>query len=237
MDKLKGKVALITGASSGIGQETALLFAREGARVVLLATRKGQLDRMAEEIRTFGGECLVTPADVREADQVEAAVQAALYAFGQLDILVNSAGLGIFKEIVDTSIEEYDLQFDVNVKGLFLVSKAVIPIMKEKKSGLIINIGSMAGVVSGSRTAVTYNSTKWALVGMSRCMSIELRPDNIRVTLLNPGTTDTNFRPGGGEHADWMQASDVAEAALLAATIKPLVSIHEMTMSATSHGW
>ena len=174
---------------------------------------------------------------MRCEEAVNAAVQKTLDAFGTIDILINSAGVGIFKTLEDTSVEEYDMQYDINVKGTFLCSKAVLPCMKSKKEGLIINIGSMAGLVPGYAAGFCYNGTKWALVGMSRCMAIELRPDNIRVTLLNPGTTDTNFRPGGGEHPEWLQGFDVAEAALYVATASPNISIHEMAMSATSHGW
>jgi NADP-dependent 3-hydroxy acid dehydrogenase YdfG len=235
--KLNNQVVLITGASSGMGRETAKLFAKEGAKVALLARDKDKLMKLSNEILAAGGEAFVCAADVCDEAQVNEAVQSVLAKYGKIDILVNSAGLGIFKYITDMSVEEFSRMMDVNVKGIFLCSKAVIPSMRARKQGCIIHVGSMAGVVPGSPTAFGYNATKWALVGMSRCMAIELRPDNIRVTLLNPGTTDTDFRPGAGVHPDWMQAEDVAQTCLFVATMNPSVSIHEMTYSVTSHGW
>jgi NAD(P)-dependent dehydrogenase (short-subunit alcohol dehydrogenase family) len=235
--KLLNRIALITGAGSGMGLETAKLFAREGAKVAMTDIDRGPLEEAAQAIRAEGGEALAFTADVRDEHQVRETVAEILARYGQIDILINSAGLGIFKTITDMSAEEFSHMTDVNLKGVFLCTQAVIPAMRERKQGCIMHIGSMAGVVPGSATAFGYNATKWALVGMTRCMAIELRPDNIRVTLLNPGTTDTHFRPGAGVHPDWMQAEDVAQTCLYVATLNPAVSVHELTFSVTAHGW
>lgn len=235
--KLLNQVVLITGASSGMGRETAKLFAQEGAKVALMARSREKLDALAQEIRANGGDAFTCVADVRDEAQVNAAVDSVLKHYSRIDILINSAGLGIFKTLDEMTEAEFSQMMDVNVKGIFLCSKAVLPGMRARKEGCIINVGSMAGVVPGSPTAFGYNATKWALVGMSRCMAIELRPDNIRVTLLNPGTTDTDFRPGAGVHPDWMQAEDVAQTCLYVATMSPAVSVHELTFSVTAHGW
>lgn len=238
MDALKGQTAVINGASRGMGAAIAKAFAAEGAKVGLMARTKADLDAVAEYIRAAGGTAEVAMADARERGHVLAAVAHLREALGPIDILVNSAGLAVSKLLTEMTEEEWDVQWDTNVKGIFLCSQAVVGEMIERKRGLIINIGSMAGLVPGYPKGFAYNGTKWALVGMSRCMAIELRPHNIRVTLINPGTTDTHFRPDEqGKHPEWLQAEDVAAAALYVATARPEVSIHELTLSVTEQGW
>jgi 3-oxoacyl-[acyl-carrier protein] reductase len=221
-----------------MGAAIARIFAAEGAKVGLMARTEADLEAVAQSIRDSGGIAQVAVADVRKRDQVSAAVNKLRDALGPVDILVNSSGLAFSNLLVEMPEEEWDMQWDVMVKGVMLCSQAVVGDMIERKRGLIINIGSMAGLVPGGPKGIAYVGCKWALVGMSRCMSLELKPHNIRVTLLNPGTTDTPFRPDDfGKHPDWMQAEDVAATALFVATLREPVSIHELTFSVTSHGW
>jgi 3-oxoacyl-[acyl-carrier protein] reductase len=221
-----------------MGAAIARTFAEEGAKVGLMARTEADLYAVAESIRDAGGVAEMAVADVRKRDQVTAAVAKLRKALGPVDILVNSSGLARSNTLAEMPEDEWDLQWDTNVKAVMLCCQAVVCDMIERKSGLIINIGSMAGLVPGGPKGIAYVGTKWALVGMSRCMAIELKPHNIRVTLLNPGTTDTPFRPDEcGKHPEWMQAQDVAAAALFVATMRGDVSIHEMSFSVTAHGW
>lgn len=238
MDSLKGQVAIINGASRGMGAAIAELYAAEGAKVGLLARTQADLDAVAAKIRAKGCVAEVAVADVRERQQVFDAIGKLRAALGPVDILVNSTGAGINAYVHEMTDEIWERSWDTNVKGSWLCIQAVLNDMMERKSGLIINIGSMAGLVPGGAGGTLYIGAKWALVGMSRCLSMELRAHNIRVTLLNPGTTDTPFRPQEyGKHPDWMQAEDVAQTALFVATLRPEVSLHEINFSVTKHGW
>jgi len=238
-DRIKGKVVMVTGASRGMGAAIAKTFAREGAKVVLIARNKNDLEKIKDLILLEGGEAIVVQADVTSYDQVVNSVNKIKEKFATIDILVNCAGLGIFKSVNEMSEKEWDLTYDLNLKAVFMCTNVVVKEMIKQKNGLIINIGSMAGVVPGSNKAFAYAGSKWALVGISRTLSRELRPYNIRVVLLNPGTTDTYFRPDEeqGKHPEWLQADDVADAALFAAAVRPEVSIHEINFSVTIEGW
>lgn len=238
MVTLEGQTAVISGGGRGMGAAIAKAFAAAGAKVGLLARTQADLDAVAEEIRAQGGTAAAAVADVTQRSQVQAAVARLRESLGPVDILVNSAGLAIAKLMVEMPEEDWDIQFDTMVKGIYLCSQAVLPDMIERKRGLIINIGSMSGLVAGGPRGTAYAAVKWAVVGMSRCMAIELKPNNVRVTLLNPGTTDTPFRPTEyGRHPDWMQAEDVAATALFVATMRPEVSVHEIALSVTKDGW
>ncbi|GAB4437950.1 MAG: 3-ketoacyl-ACP reductase [Anaerolineae bacterium] len=238
MGALEGQVAVITGAGRGMGAAIASAFAGAGARVGLIARTASDLQAVAGAIAEAGGVAEPAVADVTQRAQVQAAVARLRAALGPVDILVNSAGVATTNTVVEMPEADWDRQFDTNVKAVMLCSQAVLPDMIARRRGLIINIGSMAGLVPGGPGGTAYVASKWALVGLSRCLSLELKPHNIRVTLLNPGTTDTPFRPDEfGKHPEWMQASDVAEAALFVATMREPVSIHELAFSVTRDGW
>ena len=203
-----------------------------------IARNGADLQAIADAIAVQGGAAAVATADVRVREQVLAAVAQLREKLGPVDILVNSAGVGIGAYIHKMTEEIWNEGWDVNVKGTALAIQAVVPDMMARKRGLIINIGSMSGLVPGGAAGTVYVGGKWALMGMSRSLSIELKPHNIRVTLLNPGTTDTPFRPTEyGKHPDWMQAGDVAAVALFVATLREPISIHEINFSPTAHGW
>ena len=187
--RLEGKVEIVTGGDSGIGAATAALFAREGADVVLVDVREeGQ--RVADDISKGGGRALFVSADVTQALECEAAVRAAVERFGRVDILFNNAGIVRRASVTHTTEEEWDRVLAVNVKSVFLMSKAAIPIMARAGGGVIVNTGSGWGLVGG-RNAAAYCASKGAVVNLTRAMALDHAPDRIRVNCVCPGDTDT----------------------------------------------
>jgi 3-oxoacyl-[acyl-carrier protein] reductase len=221
--RLDGKVAIITGASAGIGRAAALALAREGARLVLTARRQERLERLASEVRPFGAEPVITVGDARQEQTAERTIEAALKAFGRIDILVNNAGVGKYKSLVDTSADDYDEMMDANMRSTFLFSRRAAPVMLEQKDGLILMIASMAGVY-GFAGEATYCATKFAQVGFAQGLDNELRPHGIKVGVICPGGVKTEFAIGHGRTeagvagSAMLAADDVAEAVLFACT-------------------
>jgi 3-oxoacyl-[acyl-carrier protein] reductase len=223
MARLQNKVALITGASAGIGQATAKALAREGAKLVLTARRKERLEGLAAEAKKLGGEAVFVVGDAREEETAKQCVALAEKSFGRIDILIANAGVGIYKNLADTSAADYDAMMDSNVRSSFLFARHVVPGMIKQKSGLILFVSSMAGVY-GFAGEATYCATKFAQVGFAQGLDKELRPHGIKVGTINPGGVKTEFALGTGrnnkmiEESDWLEAADVAEAILFACT-------------------
>lgn len=180
---LSDKVTLVTGASKGIGRSIALLFAQNGADVVLAARTKSSLEQVADGIKATGRKSLVVPTDISSEKQVDSLVRQSLEAFGRIDILVNNAGLGIFSRVGESKIEDFDLMVAVNLRGLYLCTRAVLPSMIERESGVIVNISSLAGknAIDGG---AGYCATKWAVIGFFRSLMLEVREHRIRVVTL-----------------------------------------------------
>ena len=234
---LKGQVGIITGAALGMGKAIARNFAGEGAAVGLLDVQEEKLQQVVKEIQEEGGKALGLVTDVRDYNQVEKAVQSVVENFGTIDILVNSAGIpgnGLVHEI---SEENWDLCFDINVKGIFLLCKAVTPIMLEQKRGQIINIASLSAWIRGSKGSSCYGASKYAVRGFSRYLAVELRPSNIKVCCLSPGTTDTHFRGHPTGNPDWMKPEDVASAALFIAAQRDRTAVAELAISMVNEQW
>jgi len=189
--KLEGRVALITGGNSGIGRATALLFAQEGARVVIAARDEGRGQETVKAITANGGQAVFIPCDVRRAPDCQKAVQKTVEAFGHLHILFNNAGL-IYRArtVLETSEEEWDWTMDTNVRGAFLMSKYAIPEMIKAGGGVIINNASYFGLVGG-RGVAAYCASKGALVLLTKAMALDHAHQNIRVNCLCPGSVDT----------------------------------------------
>ncbi|RIW18249.1 SDR family oxidoreductase [Algoriphagus lacus] len=189
---MKDKVALITGASSGIGRATAELFSAKGASVVVAARRGDELDELVNEIRSRGGKASAVVADMSKSGDVEKMVDHTLQEFGKLDFAVNNAGIeGEFSPIVDLSEEEWDRVLDINLKGVFLCLKYQAKAMlAAKQGGAIVNIGSVNSFL-GFPTGSAYVSSKHALIGLTSSVSAELAPNGIRVNLVCPGIIDT----------------------------------------------
>lgn len=233
--KLDGKVALVTGASAGIGAACARALAGEGARVVLTARRRERLETLAEEIRALGSDAAIVAGDAREEDTAREAVRAAQETFGRLDVLINNAGVGNYKNLVDTSADEYDALMDSNVRSTFLFTRHAVPVMREQKSGTILMLSSMAGVYGFAGEAV-YCATKFAQVGFAQALDKELRPDGIKVGAICPGGVKTEFALGLGRteqsvaQSGMLEPEDVAGAVLLACTQSPGSRIIEIQM-------
>jgi len=215
--KLKGKVAIITGASAGIGQASARMLAAEGARLVLTARRPDRLDALIKEARSLGGDGVAVIGDAREEATALRTVEAAK-ALGGIDILINNVGIGNYKKLVDTSLADYVEMMDVNVRSTFLFTRHVAPVMIAKGEGLILMISSMAGVYGFPGEAV-YCATKFAQVGFAQGLDKELRPHGIKVGTINPGGVKTEFAIGKGRTEAGVQQSEMLEADDVAAAI------------------
>ena len=187
--RLRGKVAIVTGAASGIGKATSILFAREGAAVVLVDIKE-EGRAVADEIAREGGQARFIRADVTKASDCASAVQEAVRSLGRLDILFNNAGIIRRASVLDTTEEEWDRALAVNVKSVFLMSQAAIPAMAREGGGAIVNTGSGWGLVGG-RHAASYCASKGAVVNLTRAMALDHASQNIRVTCVCPGDTDT----------------------------------------------
>ncbi|HUX77123.1 MAG TPA: SDR family NAD(P)-dependent oxidoreductase [Anaerolineae bacterium] len=190
MGRLTGKRALITGAASGIGRATALLFAREGAAVAVVDVDEAGGQAVAQAIQDEGGRAVFVCCDVTQAEDCRRAVQRTVDEFGGLDILFNNAGIIRRATVIGTTEEEWDRVMAVNVKSIFLLSKCAIPVMAQAGGGAIVNTSSGWGLVGG-RNAVSYCASKGAVVNMTRAMALDHGAQNIRVNCICPGDTDT----------------------------------------------
>lgn len=187
--KLKGKVALVTGGTEGMGYATAELFLSEGARVVITG-RSGEKGRKALAKLKRKGEVLFVGGDVSVAKDAKRMVDETVKSFGRLDILFNNAGVYLEKLAEDTTEAEWDRIIDVNLKGTFLVTKYAVPVMKRQRSGVIVNNSSDAGLV-GNRSCPAYCASKGAITIMTKAMALDYAKYNIRVNSVNPGVIDT----------------------------------------------
>ncbi|MEP6827805.1 MAG: SDR family oxidoreductase [Aestuariivirga sp.] len=221
--RLQGKVAIITGASAGIGRSSARALAREGARIVLTGRRRERLEEIAKEIRSLGSEAIVVLGDAKDEATAIKTVEAAKAQFGRIDILINNVGVGNYKNLVDTSIDDYVEMMDTNVRTSFLFSRHVVPVMIQQKDGIVLMISSMAGVYGFPGEAV-YCATKFAQVGLAQGLDKELRQHGIKVGTICPGGVKTEFALGKGrteasvEQSAMLESEDVAEAVLFACT-------------------
>lgn len=215
---LEGRVALITGASSGVGRATALLLAREGVGVVITARRTHLLAELADEIEASGGEALAVPGDAIDPTTAATAVARCMERFGRLDILVNNAGQGLYKQLVDTSVEEYDALMDSNMKSSFVFSREAAPHLIAQRSGTIVIVSSVAGLRGAGNEAV-YSASKFAQVGFAQALDDELRPFGIKVCTVCPGGIKTEFAVGKGRTAEEVAASTMMDPSEVADSI------------------
>ena len=244
MEQLDDKVAIVTGASSGIGAATARALAAEGAAVVLAARRKDRLEALKEEIEG-GGRALVVETDVTSRADVRRLADETKEAFGRIDLLVNNAGLMPLSYVKNLHVDEWEQMVDVNIKGVLFATAAVIPTMLEQGSGHVVNVSSVAGRRAFVGGAV-YAATKFAVRAFSDGVRLELAPKHhIRVTTIEPGavateltdhTTDEELKEATKERFESMrilESEDIARAILYAVTAPPHVNINEVLVMPT----
>jgi NADP-dependent 3-hydroxy acid dehydrogenase YdfG len=229
---LSGQCAVVTGAGRGIGRAIASALAEAGAHVVAVARTRTEIEELASNLRAHGFAATAVPADVGNPTDVAAVAARALQIGGRIDILVNNAGIGIFKPLVDLSIEEFDAMWNVNMRGVFLATKAVLPAMIAAERGAIVNIASLAGK-NTFKGGTGYGATKWALRGFAGSLMLEVRDKNIRVVTICPGSVDTGFSAGGKRGATITQPEDVAAAVLFAVTAPERTMFSEIDVRPT----
>ena len=244
MAKLDGKVAVVTGASSGIGEATAEALAAEGAAVVVAARREDRLADLAERIRGGGGRVLAAVCDVTDESQAHGLIRQAVEEFGRVDILVNNAGVMLLSSVGKGLSEEWRRMFDVNVLGLLYTTDAAIETMKNQDGGHLVNISSLAGRKVTRDSSGVYAGSKHAVGAISEGLRQELLQDDIRVTIIEPGAVETELPDhitdedareslGGLLDLEIMQAEDVANAIVYAVTQPPRVSVNEILLRPT----
>ena len=247
MASLSEKVAIITGASSGIGEATALALAAQGAQVVIVARRGDRLEKVAQQISETGGKALQIIADVTDEAQVRQMVDKAQAELGRVDILVNNAGVMLLGPIDGADTEDWRRMVNLNVLGLMYATHAVLPLMKAQGEGHIINISSVAGRTASANVGV-YNATKWGVGAFSEALRQEVHKDKIRVTVIEPGIVATEL----GEHITNievkerlqarvaamtpLESEDIAAAIVYAVTQPPRVNVNEILIRPTDQG-
>ena len=192
MKNIEGKVVVITGASSGLGEATARMLSAEGATVVLGARRAERIQALAEELNKIGGKALALTTDVTDAAQVKKLVDTAVEKYGRVDVIINNAGLMPQSPLERLKIDDWDQMIDVNIKGVLYGIAAALPYMKTQKAGQIINVSSVAGHKVNPGGAV-YSATKYAVRAISEGLRQEVKPYNIRTTVISPGAVATEL--------------------------------------------
>lgn len=211
--ELQGKAAVVTGSTKGIGLAIAEALLQEGAKVVISARNASEVAAVAKKLSAqHPGQVAAHPCDVRSESEVESLFRAADRELGGVDILVNNAGIGFFKNLEEMSLEEWNSIIETNVTGVFLCSRAAIPMMRKRGGGYIFNISSLAGK-NAFPTASAYNASKFAVNGMSEALMQEVRHDGIRVSYVMPGSVNTYFNARTPDPAqEWkLTAEDVAQ--------------------------
>ncbi|EWH21071.1 3-ketoacyl-ACP reductase [Bacillus haynesii] len=237
MQSLQNKTALITGGGRGIGRATAIALAKEGVHIGLIGRTAANLEKAAKELKAFGVKVSVAAADVKDLTAVERAVQSVKEELGQIDILINNAGIGGFAGFLEQSPEEWENIIQVNLMGVYNVTRAVLPEMIERKAGDIINISSTAGQRGAAGTSA-YSASKFAVLGLTESLMQEVRKHNIRVSALTPSTVatdlaiDSKLTDGNPERV--MQPEDLAEYMVAQLKLHPRIFIKSAGMWSTN---
>ena len=242
---LEGRRAAITGASSGIGEATALALTAEGAAVALGARRKNRLDELAGRISADGGKAVALEADITSEEQARGFVEGAAEALGGLDILVNNAGVMLLGPIEGTDTEEWRTMIGVNLLGLLYCTQAALPLLREGGNGHIVNLSSVAGRIASLGSGV-YNMTKWGVTGFSESLRQEAAHSGIRVTCVEPGFVDTELQGHNAnpmvveaiekmreQTGDVLRAEDIAAAIVHALAAPQRVNVNEILIRPT----
>jgi 3-oxoacyl-[acyl-carrier protein] reductase len=226
---LKGKTVLITGGSSGIGAAIAFACAAEGARIALASRSRVKLESVADRLPK--AEVHLVPGDVGVEDEVVDMVESTCKHFGSIDLLVNNAGMGIFKPLTELRVEDFDTVINTNLRGVFLCTRTVLPIMYEQGSGTIITISSLAGR-HGFAGGGAYCASKFGVMGLMESVFHEARSRNVRVITISPGSVDTAFfdeaQTTPPNRDNILRAEDVADTVIFAATLPERALIREL---------
>ncbi len=237
MQNLTGKTALITGAGRGIGRATAIAFAKEGINVGLVGRTAANLEEVAKELSQYGVNVTMATADVSDNESVIAAVEHVKAELGPIDILINNAGIGKFGNFLELSPEEFKNIIDVNLMGVYYVTRAVLPEMIERQAGDIINISSTAGQ-KGAPVTSAYSASKFGVLGLTESLMLEVRKHNIRVSALTPSTVATdlaiesNLTDGNPDKV--MQPEDLAEVMVMQLKLHPRILVKSAGLWSTN---
>lgn len=231
MTQLKDRIAIVTGASSGIGWEIAKTLAAEGAVTILAARSREKLKQLAAEIEAAGGSAFALPTDVTQEDQVERLFAEVQQRYGRVDLLVNNAGIADHTPTVSLSLARWREVLDANLTSVFLCSRAGMRAMQPNRRGRIINIGSISAKVPRNDTAA-YTASKFALEGLTRSMALDGREHGIAVSMLHPGSTVSSLVPGVTDkpRPKTMMPQDVARVVLVMASLPDDVNLFESTI-------
>lgn len=237
MQSIAGKVALITGAGRGIGRAIAIAFAQEGIHVGLVGRTLENLQKVKEELKSYNVNVAIAAADVANLDSITSAVESVRGELGAIDILINNAGIGKFGGFMELTPEEWTNIIDVNVKGVYYTTRAVLPEMMERNTGDIINISSTAGQ-KGAPLTSAYTASKAAVNGLTESLMLEVRKKNIRVTALTPSTVATDMavelKLTDGNPDKVMQPEDLADLIVAQLKLHPRVLLKHAGLWSTN---
>jgi 3-oxoacyl-[acyl-carrier protein] reductase len=233
---LKSSIALVTGAGRGIGKAIALSLAKEGAEVVLTSRTIAELDQVKKEIESIGGKALIIPADLTNDTQMGKLFEEIRSNYSRLDLLVNNAGIGVFAPVRLLAVADFDQMWNLNMRAVMVLTQHALKFMEAQKSGAIVNVASLAGrnaFVGGAG----YAASKWALIGFSRSLMLEVREHNIRVITICPGSVDTSFSPTPKEPSrseKILHPQDVADTILSALMLPDRAMVSEIDIRPTT---
>ena len=239
MNKLAGKIAIVTGSSSGIGKAIALTFADKGAKVVVAARRQKLCEEVVAQIQKRGGEAISISTDVTDETHAERLIAGTVQHYGRLDILVNNAGIGGSGRLVDTSTEVFDRVINTNLRGTFFCARAGFRQMLKNKGGIIINMSSVAGVQAWAGTG-TYSASKHGIMALTKAMADEGRRHNIKVCAICPGGVADELvdaSPEGIEQSGSISPFDVAETAVYLASLGPNSIVQQVIIDRLMADW
>jgi 3-oxoacyl-[acyl-carrier protein] reductase len=239
VNRLKDKVAIVTGSSSGIGKAIALRFGAEGAKVVVTARRMALCEQTVAQIAKAGGEAWAIQTDVTDECQVEQLIDQTVKRYGRLDILVNNAGVFGGKRLADTTTKEFDEVMNVNLRGTFFCCRAGFKQMKKQGGGIIINMSSVAGVQAWAGTG-TYSASKHGVMALTKSLADEGRPYQIKVSAICPGSVADDLVDASQEdilRSEKIDPFDVAEAAVYLATLGKYTVVHQIVIDRLGADW